>query len=238
LFRSVILNKKEELLASFEQHINGSVIVTGVMIIPLYASGILSVNESFLVLLAGVIGGMLPDLDSNSSKPVQATFKIVSIFLPLLLLLSIHKKLSVVEMIYIWVGATILLYATVFKVFMTLTRHRGIFHSIPMGILMAQLTTLGFHYFMGYEMDFAILLGLFVLLGFITHLLLDEIFSIDALGLRLKESFGTAVKFYDKNNLWGTLILYGVIGLIFFNVSFESSVYGKVIKALKQVVFI
>lgn len=34
--------------------------------------------------------------------------------------------------------------------------------------------------------------------GYLVHLLLDEIYSVDITGRRLKASFGTALKFFDK----------------------------------------
>ena len=41
------------------------------------------------------------------------------------------------------------------------------------------------------------LTGLFVLIGFITHLVLDEIYSVDIEGVSIKKSFGTALKLFD-----------------------------------------
>ena len=35
-----------------------------------------------------------------------------------------------------------------------------------------------------------------VILGFLSHLLLDEMFSVDLRGTRIKRSFGTAMKFW------------------------------------------
>jgi hypothetical protein len=41
------------------------------------------------------------------------------------------------------------------------------------------------------------LTGLFVLIGFITHLVLDEIYAVDIEGAAIKKSFGTALKLFD-----------------------------------------
>ena len=40
-----------------------------------------------------------------------------------------------------------------------------------------------------------------VLLGFMSHLILDEIWSVDLKRFRLKSSFGTAIKFWSDNAL-------------------------------------
>ena len=37
--------------------------------------------------------------------------------------------------------------------------------------------------------------------GFLTHLILDEMYSVDVYDTRIKASFGTALKFYDGKRL-------------------------------------
>ncbi len=39
--------------------------------------------------------------------------------------------------------------------------------------------------------------GLFVFIGFLIHLILDEIYAVDFSGARLKRSFGSALKLFD-----------------------------------------
>jgi hypothetical protein len=48
-----------------------------------------------------------------------------------------------------------------------------------------------------------------VVAGFLTHLILDEIYSIDVHGVRLKKSFGTALKFYSTRGWWPNVSTYG-----------------------------
>jgi hypothetical protein len=80
-----------------------------------------------------------------------------------------------------------------------------------MGIIVSFIVTIFSNYFF-YNEFFAIYLGLFSLLGFVTHLLLDEFYS----AVMLKKSFGTAFKLYSKNNSIGYFILYGLICFLFF----------------------
>ena len=46
-----------------------------------------------------------------------------------------------------------------------------------------------------------------VMLGFMSHLLLDEICSVDLRGARVNKAFGTAIKFWAPNP-WTTLAIY------------------------------
>jgi hypothetical protein len=48
------------------------------------------------------------------------------------------------------------------------------------------------------------LAGGFLLIGFLTHLILDEIYSVDVLGNHIKKSFGTAFKPIDMRNPAGS----------------------------------
>jgi hypothetical protein len=45
------------------------------------------------------------------------------------------------------------------------------------------------------------LLGFFMTLGYLIHLVLDELFSVDFTGVRVRRSFGTALKPLDVNQL-------------------------------------
>jgi hypothetical protein len=51
------------------------------------------------------------------------------------------------------------------------------------------------------------------MIGFLSHLVLDEIFSVDFMGLKVKKSAGSAVKLASKS--WGaTLTCYGILALL------------------------
>jgi len=221
-------------LASFEQHINVAVVATGLTIVPLHTAGLLDVSQSLIALSLGVFGTMLPDLDSNQSKPTQIVFKMVSIFLPLIVLVSIPNPLSIFNIIGIWVVSSLLLHYLFFKIFLSITSHRGIFHSIPMGVFLAQITVYIFYNFSTADRSFSLFAGFFILFGFLIHLLLDEIFSINVFGMELKRSFGSALKIYAKNNMFGTLLLYILIGTMYYTINFDDNLYIKLYKHTVQ----
>ena len=222
-------------MASFEQHVNGAVIATGVVIAPLYSASLIDATQSIIVLALGIVGGVLPDLDSDNSKPIQIVFKMFSIFFPLIVLLSISKNLSLAYLIGFWLISTLVLRLTIFKLFLLLTSHRGIFHSIPMGVVFGQITTIIFYKFLHYDLIFSTIAGIFLLFGFLVHLLLDELVSLNALGMSIKKSFGTAFKLYDKNNLLGTLMLYIFIGAFFYFIPVRGDVFIDIFNVLKGV---
>jgi membrane-bound metal-dependent hydrolase YbcI (DUF457 family) len=89
--------------------------------------------------------------------------------------------------------------------------HRGMFHSLPAAAIAGQTAFLAFaaeeplrRYFVASA----------VVLGFLTHLVLDEIWSVKLgmFGPKFKKSFGTALKFYGPV-VWPNLVTY-VLALI------------------------
>jgi len=206
----------EATMAAFKEHVNIATIVVGVVVITLYSSNLLTLYQTLVALFIGIMGGILPDIDSNHSKPLQGVFKIFSIIVPLLILLSFFHVMSVLKTILLWILFALLLRITLFKFFLHLTHHRGIFHSIPMAILVGELTLLFTYYTTKIDLKVSVIYGFIIFFGFIIHLLLDEIYSIDAFGIKMKKSFGTALKLYDKQNIIGTLIIYFLIILIYF----------------------
>jgi hypothetical protein len=195
-------------MASFAQHVNIAVVVSGITIAPLYSSSLIDIHQAFALLFFGILGGILPDIDLDNSKPIQIASSILSIFIPLLTILILLNSLSISKMLLIWFVTAITLHFVIFKVLLHLTVHRGVIHTIPMGILFAQITNLILHNLFHFEELFALLCGLFILFGFILHLILDEIVSLNAFGMSFRKSLGTALKLYDKNNPFGTIFLY------------------------------
>ncbi|MEO1953128.1 MAG: metal-dependent hydrolase [Campylobacterales bacterium] len=222
-------------MASFEQHVNGAVIATGAMIVPLHSASIIDAKQSLIVLALGLIGGVLPDLDSDNSKPIQIVFKIISIFFPLIIILAIPNDLSLFYLVGYWLMATFILRLTLFQLFISFTRHRGIFHSIPMGVVFAQLTLLLFYKIFDFDIVFSTIAGIFLLFGFLIHLLLDEFVSINVLGVRMKKSFGTAFKLYDRDNFIGTLLLYLFIILFFFFIPLELNIFTDIYEVIRKI---
>ena len=202
-------------MASFQQHINTAVVSTGIFITPLYVAELLTQSQAIVVLLMSLIGTMAPDLDSDSSIPIRIVFKVLSLFFPLLILFAVAQDMTLFEIFITWGIATIALHLIFFRLFLVLTKHRRVFHSVPMAILMSQLVSYSFYIGLNEDILFSTIVGGFFLFGFLIHLLLDELISLNLLGLHFKQSLGSAFKIIDKNNLIGTGMLYLFIALMF-----------------------
>ncbi len=221
-------------MASFQQHVNISIISSGVIIVPLHTANILSLNESIIALIVGLVGGMLPDLDLDDSKPTQIFFQLLSIFIPLILILHIFEQIPILHILALWLVCGLILHFVLRKTLAQMTTHRGIFHSIPMGILFAQIALFISQEKLQQSSELSSIIAFFIFFGFIVHLLLDEIYSFNLLGIKIKKSFGTALKLYAKNNLIGTLILYILILFFFKYIPINTEVFLHIFRVLKD----
>ena len=95
-----------------------------------------------------------------------------------------------------------------------LTKHRGISHSVPTCAVWGALT------YLNYPSDWQqirVTMALAVMLGFFSHLLLDEICSVDLRGVRVNKAFGTAIKFWAPSP-WTTLAMYVLLSYLSYRV--------------------
>jgi membrane-bound metal-dependent hydrolase YbcI (DUF457 family) len=103
----------------------------------------------------------------------------------------------------------------IFQMFAKLTVHRGIFHSILAAIFFCFLTTDISYYLFSLNALNAWVAGLFVFIGYLIHLILDEMYSVDLIGTKIKKSFGTALKIVSTNMKATSLLLLATV-LVFY----------------------
>lgn len=166
--------------------------------------------------LAGTLtwfAGMLPDLDSETGKPVREIFGLLAAAAPVVLMPHLLQWGGDPETA---VFLAILLYAGIrcggAMMLGKLVVHRGMFHSIPALLIAAELT------FLGYKSDVLavrLLMAGGVALGFFSHLLLDELYSVQWTGIRLRlnQAAGSALKLFGKSFL-PNLITYGLLSAL------------------------
>jgi len=203
-------------MASFNTHLSVATVAVGVITVPLLSWGMINIYEAILLLFFGVIGGMLPDIDSDNSIPVKITMKIFSLIIPLLVIFNFTSQLELLKIFALWILFSIVLYMIFTYGFLKLTVHRGIFHTIGMGVVCGELVALFLINSLGLEENLAMLAGLYVLFGYLTHLLLDEVYSVDLYNSKLKRSFGSAFKIYDKKNIVGSIFVNALAIALFY----------------------
>jgi hypothetical protein len=205
-------------MAGFKTHITTSSILGAG-----YGAAALTMYDMPLpacILAGGLCGvsGMLPDLDSASGVPKRESIAFAAAVVPLLL----AERLRTVGMPYEYIvllGGFVYLFIRfgMARILTHWTVHRGMFHSLPACLIAGEIAFL----ISGHEGHESLSVRYFnavaVMIGFMSHLVLDEIWSLDFRGgrLRFKSSFGTAMKFWGES-MGSNLLTYGGLAALSF----------------------
>ncbi len=204
-------------MAGFKTHLKVALGVSGVLSIISLGTGIANPTQISLFFMLGAIGGILPDIDSDSSIPLKFLSFTVGLLLAFLVILAKVESYSIIELIISWVILYSIFHYSLLYGFRKFTNHRGMIHSIPAGLIFMLITVLILHNLFGFSEFKSWLGGTFIFFGFLSHLILDEIYSVDIKGKKLKKSFGTALKLYQPKDARSTLIIYSLVGVLIYN---------------------
>ncbi len=202
-------------MANFRVHILGAAIPSAL------AAGLALAGELVTPIVGGAcfglgtLGGILPDVDAESSVTTRIIFGALAVTAAAATAVMMVERAAPGFVALAALGAFVAIQVGLRAVIGWLCVHRGLVHSLPFAALIgagaAYVAWRGFH--LGPTP--AWLLGVFLTGGFLIHLALDELFSVDLLGARMKRSFGTALKLGSRRQLLGTAALYaGVVALV------------------------
>ncbi len=194
-------------MANFNTHLAVASVGSGLCATVALAGHAAPNNYLLTLTLAGTIGGILPDIDLEKALPSRMLFNVLGVVAAFIALFTLQEQHSIAELWIVWLGAYLFMRYGAFKAFEKRTRHRGIFHSVLAGLFFMILTADIFHRLLGQPSAQAWLTGLFVFVGFIIHLGLDEIYSVDVEGKTIKKSFGTALKLFDTHSLRASALM-------------------------------
>lgn len=202
-------------MADFKTHMIGGVIVGSGFATISFISFEMNIVQSFAVFTMGLLGGILPDLDSDSGKPLALISGMLSVLLPALLLsqISSENSLSPEFLISYFTFCYLVINYIICELIKKMTIHRGIMHSIPFSFLCAEIAYLLF-YSSGQSMTTMAALAIFS--GCIIHLVLDELnafyFKFGFIPM-LNKSSGTALKLYSKDFFPNFVIFTSLLGI-------------------------
>lgn len=207
-------------MANFQGHITTS----GLLGVAVGAAGKYYLDYDWGVtgLAAGLtaLGGMLPDLDSDSGIPVRELFGLAGVIVPLMLVprlesqhLQPEKVLVIMALAYLFVRYGLS------ELFRKVSVHRGMFHSVP-AMLIAGLAVFLMHHDSAHALSTSqtrerLYLAGGTMVGFLSHLVLDELFAVNLMGVvpRFNQFAGSAVKLWSKSWL-ATSTTYALLGLL------------------------
>lgn len=195
-------------MANFNTHVSVALGASSLAAAVAVNGGLFDAAESPWYVSLGVTGGLLPDIDSDHSRPVKHLFTALGLGLAMLVWHMLEAGVGQRCLMGGALAAFLLMRYPALYFFQKMTVHRGIFHSLLAGIFFALILVCMEYYLLSASVLGAWLSGVFLLFGFLVHLCLDEIFSVDLANGRIKRSFGTALKAYGYQNIPGSILLF------------------------------
>lgn len=202
-------------MAGFKAHLAGGIASgAGISLIAFFLRG-LSLTQAGAIFVVGCVGGLLPDLDSDTGKPLAFLSQLISILIPSILFsraAQVGGDSPEFLICYFTISYLFINYV-VCSVIKRITIHRGMLHSIPFALVCGGI---GYLLFVSSGNHVAIMAGTAVFLGCFVHLMLDELSSFKLkFGLIPipKKSRGSAFKFKSES-LGATLFIYLILTLV------------------------
>ena len=202
-------------MANFKVHLMGGIAAgAGASAIGHYMAG-LTILQAGAVFVVGSVGGLLPDLDSDTGKPLVFLFHLISVLIPSLLFVKAVQigGDSPEFLICYFTASYLFINYVVCAIVKRVTVHRGMMHSIPFVFVCAGVVYI---LFKPSGSQVAVIAGLAVFLGCLVHLVLDEITSFKLkFGIIPipKRSSGSAFKL-KSDSLFATLFIYIILVII------------------------
>ena len=165
------------------------------------------------------VSGTLPDIDSDSSTPQRESMAFSSAVVPMMMLHRFqHWGMSHESIILAGAAIYLLIRFGASALLKHFTVHRGVFHSLPAAAVFGEIAFL----LASGDVEIRIYKAAAVVIGYLSHLVLDEIYSIqwNQGRLRLKKSFGTALKLFGQGT-WGNVSVYAQLAVLTAVILFE-----------------
>jgi hypothetical protein len=199
-------------VADFKTHMTVSTATGAVLALAGYKTGL---PETTCILAWGLcsVSGMLPDLDSDSGRPLREATTLGAAVVPMLMVdrfqrMDLNHESMVLAAALVYITIRFL----VAEIFRRYTVHRGMWHSVPAAIIAGMFA---FLIMSSEDIRLRMFKTVAVVIGFLSHLILDEIWSVEFRRGKysFKSSFGTALKLWGHNS-WANYVTYGKLALV------------------------
>jgi len=158
------------------------------------------------------VSGMLPDIDSDASVPLRESIAFGAAVVPMMMVDRFVQFGMSSEMIVL-AGAGVYLFVrfVLARMLRRYTVHRGMFHSLPAAIIFGEVAFL----LASGSVELRIYKAGAVTMGYMSHLLLDEFYSVEWYRgrLRFKKSFGSALKLIG-HKWWPNLSTFAKLAIL------------------------
>ncbi len=186
-------------MADFKTHVTVAAVLCAPLAASTFIMGFSNMHEAIFYALAGTLGGLLPDIDADESIAIRLVFRLFGALAAGLSIAIGMDQFIHWQLLALAISSYLVVRFPIQWVFEQLTVHRGALHSLLANLMFTAVAVpIAYHAF-SLEAKTAWGIGGFTFIGSTIHLILDELYSVELSGMRVKRSFGTAMKLTD----WG-----------------------------------
>lgn len=200
-------------MANFSTHMLGAVGVGIVVSSVLVTTGLLPLSGLATGVGLVALGGIFPDVDSDHSDAIDLVFSTLAVGVAAPVMIAAVPSVGLLAALVLLAVTYAAVRYVVIVPFRWFTAHRGRFHSLPTAALLGAIVAITANRGLGLDPVGAWIHGALFVVGYLVHLGLDEIYSVDLGNRRIARSFGTALKLGDRHDLVGYGILYAAIAV-------------------------
>ncbi len=205
-------------MANFNTHFTVGAGASAVVSATLLSMEVVNPQEAVIAFIIGTLGGLLPDVDSSRSTAIKVGFNVLSLLMTIMIIFVKSSTYSLIEMLIVASLVFMGIRYALLEFFRKISKHRGMFHSIPVALLWGLVVAIVSQWFFDLNSLVSWVYGFMITFGYFVHLILDEIYSVDLGNRRLKKSSGTALKFgmyKNRKQQIHTVVIYLLIPLLF-----------------------
>lgn len=206
-------------MANFNTHFTVAASASAVVSGTLLSMEVVAPEQAVIAFMLGTLGGLLPDVDSAHSTSIKVGFNVLSLLMTIMLIFVKSSTYSVIEMLIVSAITFTAIRYGFLDLFRKISKHRGMFHTIPVALIWGIVVAILMQYFFGLNSLVSWVYGFMITFGYLVHLTLDETYSVDLGNRRMKKSAGTALKFgmfKTRQQQIHTAVVYGAIPLLLF----------------------
>lgn len=201
-------------MADFRTHLSVAVGAGALLAFGGWQAALWSPVEALTLTTLTAFGGILPDIDSDNSHSIRLIFTLSAVLAVIAGALLLRGHIAPGMLLAACGGLYVGVRYALSALFKRFSVHRGIWHSLLAATLCGAAVSVASYQWLGQVAWLAWAQGLALIVGSVIHLLLDELYSVDLDGARIKRSFGTAFKLFAYREPGNSAIMLAlVVGL-------------------------
>ncbi|HHS92144.1 MAG TPA: metal-dependent hydrolase, partial [Campylobacterales bacterium] len=122
-------------MANFNTHFTVAAVASATVSATLLTMEVVTPEQAVIAFGIGTLGGLLPDVDSAHSTSIRVGFNVLALLMTIIIIFVKSATYSLVEMALVASLTFVLIRYAFLELFRKMSKHRGMFHTIPVAII-------------------------------------------------------------------------------------------------------